>query len=83
MADPHDEEERSKALELDAESLTHILEPLGGAACAQAACVHPTWRDSLADDGLWRALLERDFDTREPVLPPGQDGGSAKAESYR
>ena len=54
---------------------------MGGVACAQAACVHPTWRDTLADDGLWRALLERDFDTREPVLPGACGGG--KAANYR
>ena len=81
MAEPQESDPRSKALDLNAESLTHILEPMGGVACAQAACVHPTWRDTLADDGLWRALLERDFDTREPVLPGACGGG--KAANYR
>jgi hypothetical protein len=64
--------------DLEIACLVRIFSFLTAKDCGRAACVHPLWKDVLADEVLWKPHLASDFAARSPVNPNGTAADSSR-----
>lgn len=64
--------------DLEIACLVRIFSFLTAKDCGRAACVHPLWKDVLADEVLWKPHLASDFAARSPVNPNGTVADSSR-----